>query len=191
MFDSRTRAVRRPRSFERLIRRTGSRNVCSPCLRHGFPSLNLEMLIMDDQSNTSRRAPRKFLKPRRLALLASVAGLSMAVLVIGPGGYRPLNLPAWTASAHAAETAQAPAGLCDLVAKVKPAVISVRVKIDDDGGNAMVSERDSDGADPDQSGSPFEQFFSRQFGSGVPDGIPRRHQIIMGEGSGFFISPDG
>ena len=146
---------------------------------------------MNDQSNGPGHAPRKNLKPRRLALLASVAGLSMAVLVIGPGGYRPLNLPAWTASAHAAETAQAPAGFGDLVAKVKPAVISVRVKIDDDGGNAMVSERDSDGADPDQSGSPFEQFFSRQFGSGVPDGIPHRHQIIMGEGSGFFISPDG
>ena len=80
---------------------------------------------MDDQSNTSHRAPRKFLKPRRLALLASVAGLSMAVLVIGPGDYRPLNLPAWIASARAAETAQAPQGFADLVAKVKPAVISV------------------------------------------------------------------
>ena len=146
---------------------------------------------MNDQSNSPGRAPRIILKPRRLALLASVAALSMAVLVIGPGGYLPLNLPAWTASAHAAETAQAPAGFGDLVAKVKPAVISVRVKIDDDGGNAMVSERDSDEADPDQSGSPFEQFFSRQFGFGAPDGIPHRHQIIMGEGSGFFISPDG
>jgi serine protease Do len=148
------------------------------------------MLIMDDQSNTSRRAPRKFLKPRRLALLASVAGLSMAVLVIGPGGYRPLNLPAWTASAQAAETAQAPQGFGDLVAKVKPAVISVRVKIDDDGQNTAVSERDSQGSDPDQSGSPFDQF-SRQFGFGVPNGMPHRHQIITGEGSGFFISPDG
>jgi serine protease Do len=146
---------------------------------------------MDDQSETSERAPRKILKPRRLTLLASVAGLSMAVLVIGPGGYRPLNLPAWTASAHAAEMAQAPAGFGDLVAKVKPAVISVRVKIDDDGGNAMVSQRENDGADPHQSGSPLEQFFSRQFGFGVPDGIPHHHQIIMGEGSGFFISPDG
>src|ERR1700719_438887 len=132
MFDSRTRAVRRPRSFERLIRRTGSRNVCSPCLRHGFPSLNLEMLIMDDQSNTSHRAPRKFLEPRRLALLASVAGLSMAVLVIGPDAYRPLNLPAWTASAQAADTAQTPQGFGDLRAKGKPAVIAVRVTIDDE-----------------------------------------------------------
>jgi serine protease Do len=146
---------------------------------------------MNDQSNNPDRAQRKILQPRRLALLASVAGLSMAVLVIGPGSYRPLNLPAWTASAHAAETAQTPAGFGDLVARVKPAVISVRVKIDDDGGNAMVSQRDSDGADPDQSGSSLDQFFSRRFGFGVPNGVPHRHQIITGEGSGFFISPDG
>src|ERR1700693_2289295 len=133
-------------------------------------------VIMDDQSNTSHRAPRKFLKPRRLALLASVAGLSMAVLVIGPGGDRPLNLPAWTVSAQAAETAPTPQGFGDLVAKVKPAVISVRVKIDDDGQNTAVSERDSQGSDPDQSGSPFDQF-SQQFGFGGPNGMPHRHQI--------------
>jgi serine protease Do len=156
-----------------------------------FLSLNTGGAVMNDESSGPRRAQRKTLKPRRLALLASVAGLSMAVLVIGPGGYRPLNLPAWTASAHAAETAQAPAGFGDLVAKVKPAVISVRVKIDDDGGNALVSQRDSDGADPDQSGSPLDQFFSRKFGFGVPNGPPHRHRIITGEGSGFFISPDG
>ena len=85
---------------------------------------------MSDQSNTPPVAPRKILRPRRLALLASVAGLSMAVLAAGPvANY----LPAWTASAHAAEaSAQAPAGFADLVAKVKPAVISVRVKIDED-----------------------------------------------------------
>jgi serine protease Do len=146
---------------------------------------------MDDQSNPSLSAPRKFLKPRRLALLASVAGLSMAVLVVGPGGYRPLNLPAWTASAHAAEAAQAPAGFADLVSRVKPAVISVRVKVDDDALNTAVSQRGSQGTDPDQSDSPFDQFFSRQFGFRGPSAVPQRHQIIIGEGSGFFISPDG
>jgi serine protease Do len=131
---------------------------------------------------------RKTLKPRRLALLASVAGLSLAILVIGPGGYRPLNLPAWTVSARAAEATQAPAGFADLVARVKPAVISVRVKIDDGGSNTAVTQRDNDEASPDQ--SPFDQFFS-PFGSRGLTPTPQRHQIIMGEGSGFFISPDG
>jgi len=54
----------------------------------------------------------------------------------------------------------------------------------------MVSERSGDGSDRDQSGSPFDQF-SQQFGSGGPNGMPHRHQVITGEGSGFFISPDG
>ncbi|MGA7998432.1 MAG: Do family serine endopeptidase [Bradyrhizobium sp.] len=147
---------------------------------------------MNDQSNTPPVAPRKILRPRRLALLASVAGLGMAVLAAGPvANY----LPVWTASAHAAEaTAQAPAGFADLVSKVKPAVISVRVKIDEDGGNAAVTQRDSD-ENSDQSDSP-EQFF-RQFGFrgqngfGGLHGMPRQHQVITGEGSGFFISPDG
>ena len=155
---------------------------------------------MDDQSTPSHHTPQKILKPRRRAWLATVAGLGVAVLVVGAGGYRPLNLPAWTASAHAAETAQTPAGFADLVAKVKPAVISVRVKIDADGSNAMV-QREGQRSDQDQSASPFEQFFSQRFGSrgrngsqfgfGDQNGMPQSHQVITGEGSGFFISPDG
>src|ERR1700758_1906448 len=106
------------------------------------------------QSRTPTAVPQKTLKPRRLALLASVAGLGMAILVAGTGGNYGLNLPAWTASAHAAEAiAQTPPGFADLVSKVKPAVISVRVRIDEDGGNAAVTQRDSD-ENSDQSGSP-------------------------------------
>jgi serine protease Do len=139
---------------------------------------------MNDQSNTSHPA-RKILKPRRLALLASVAGLSMAVLAIGPSGYLPFSVPAMTSSAHAAETVQN-AGFGDLVAKVKPAVISVRVKIDGDAENSGVT-RENERMDSDQSGSPLDQF-SKQFGF---RGMPQRHQVITGEGSGFFISSDG
>ncbi|WP_291684160.1 Do family serine endopeptidase [Bradyrhizobium sp.] len=146
---------------------------------------------MSDQSNTPPVVPRKIFRPRRLALLASAAGLGMAVCAAGPVAN---NLPAWTASAHAAEAALAPAGFADLVSKVKPAVISVRVKIDEDGGNAAVTQRDGDG-NSDQSASP-DQFFRRfgfrgQNGFGGLDGMPRQHQVITGEGSGFFISPDG
>jgi serine protease Do len=144
---------------------------------------------MQDQSNNPQ-TPRRILKPRRLALLASVAGLGIAVLAAGPGGHPPL--PAWTSAAHAAEAAPNSAGFADLVAKVKPAVISVRVKIDGDGGNAAVTERDNgdnEGMDPDQT-SPFDQF-SQQFGFRIPRGMPRGHQVITGEGSGFFISADG
>ena len=142
---------------------------------------------MHDQSNASHPTPRKILKPRRLALLASAAGLSLAVLAAGPGGYLPFNMPAWTSSAHAAETTPNAPGFADLVSKVKPAVISVRVKIDSDAENGGVMQNER--MNSDQSGSPFEQF--KRFGFRTPDGMPQRHEVITGEGSGFFISPDG
>ena len=83
------------------------------------------------ENNTSPSRHRKALDARHLTLLASVAGLGVAVMVAGPGGYLPTRLPAWTSSAHASESMQHPTSFADLVAKVKPAVISVRVKIDE------------------------------------------------------------
>ena len=71
----------------------------------------------------------KDLPARRMVLLASVTGLGIAVVVAGPLSYRALSLSSWTSSAQAADAAL-PAGFADLVAKVKPAVISVRVKIE-------------------------------------------------------------
>lgn len=143
---------------------------------------------MDDQSNTPDHARRKTLRPHRLVLMASVAGIGMAVLAVGPDGDRLLNLPTGIiSSAHAAEGAQNPSGFADLVAKVKPAVISVRVKMSAEN----VVQRNNEGMDRDQSESPFDQF-SRQFG--VPNGqngVPQRHQMVTGEGSGFLISSDG
>jgi serine protease Do len=140
---------------------------------------------MNDQSNASRPTLRRILKPRRVALLASAAGLSLALLAAGPGGYLPFNLPAFTSAAHAAETSPNAPGFADLVAKVKPAVISVRVKIDGDAENGATMQNER----MDSGQSPFEQF--KQFGFRIPNGMPHRHEVITGEGSGFFISPDG
>jgi len=125
---------------------------------------------------------------RRIALLASVAAVGGVLLLGGPGGFDRMNLAGLSQPAHAAEAAQRPAGFADLVAKVKPAVISVRVKIDraaettgSGGGNVM----------PFQPGGPLDKFF-KQFGySDVPNGLHQPHQVITGEGSGFFISADG
>jgi serine protease Do len=143
---------------------------------------------MNDPLHNSTHAPRRILRPRRLALLASVAGLSIAVLGFGPLNHTLASSWMSAAQAQAAEAAQAPVGFADIVSKVKPAVISVRVKIDEDDGNGMVTQRHDDN-DSDQSGSP-EQFF-RQFGFRGPNGMPRQHHMIMGQGSGFFISADG
>jgi serine protease Do len=132
------------------------------------------------QSNQSP-AKGKYLTARRLTLLGSVAALGIAVLAAGPGGQ--FSMPLLHAQAQAAETASQSAGFADLVAKVKPAVISVRVKINE-AATGM-----GENAVPFQPGSPLEKFF-RQFGlPGAPNG--QRPQMVTGEGSGFFISSDG
>ncbi len=108
---------------------------------------------------------RKSLTARRLVLLASVAGVGAALLVAGPGGYH-AGLPAWTAAASAADaTIRHPTGFADIVAKVKPAVISVRVKIPASAEPAMMQQQGDDDQDaiPSVPGSPMDKFF-QQFG---------------------------
>src|SRR4029077_1789554 len=83
----------------------------------------------------------------------------------------------------------------DIVERVKPSVISVKVNI-----NEKVAKNDSgdnnDDASPFQPGSPMERFF-RRFGGqdGLPPGMrggPRGGRgVVTGQGSGFFISADG
>jgi serine protease Do len=151
----------------------------------------------DLSSLPSYQAPRRSVfSARKFALMASVvAGLGVAVYGFspssGPGGI-------FTSAAHAQvnnevrKVAQ-PVGFADIVERVKPSVISVKVNI-----NEKVAKNDSaDNNDdsPFQPGSPMERFF-RRFGGpdGLPPGLrggPRGHGAVTGQGSGFFISPDG
>ena len=140
------------------------------------------------------RARRSLLSARKIALMASViAGLGVA-------GYgfdaSPGNFGAFITPAHAqvnsdvSKVAQ-PIGFADIVQRVKPSVISVKVTMTEKA--ADVSDRSGD--DSSQSGPPMERFF-RQFGGpeGMPPGTrhhPGGHRVMMGQGSGFFISPDG
>ena len=72
---------------------------------------------------------RKRFTARRATLLASSA-LVVAVLFAG-ADYHAFTPPYLGSIAHAAEVqAQQPAGFADLVEKVKPAVVSVRVKME-------------------------------------------------------------
>ena len=132
----------------------------------------------------------KFLRARRLALLASVAGLGLAVVAAAPAAYRDFNL-APISAAQAAVVEHAPTGFADLVAKVKPAVISVRVRIERSADTDGMSSNGNNNGNPFPPGSPMEKFF-QQFGfPGMPNGMPQGKQLITGLGSGFFISPDG
>jgi serine protease Do len=140
--------------------------------------------------NTSPSKPRKVHRAPRSTLLASVAGFAIAAVLASPGGYGALSFPAWASTAQAAEMTQHPAGFADLVAKVKPAVVSVRVKIDNAAKTTSTTDQDNDNILPFPPGSPLEKYF-QQFGSENMPNIKPPRQVISGEGSGFFISPDG
>jgi serine protease Do len=147
----------------------------------------------DLSSLPSYQAPRRSLfSARKFALMASVvAGLGVAVYGFSPS-QGPVDI--FTSPAHAQvnnevrKVAQ-PIGFADIVERVKPSVISVKVNI-----NEKVAKDDNSNDDsPFQPGSPMERFF-RRFGGpdGLPPGLrggPRGH--VTGQGSGFFISADG
>src|SRR5262249_43816204 len=111
----------------------------------------------------------------RIGTAAVLATLSLAALPpVADGVLSPAR----------AQTAQRPIGFADIVEKVKPAVISVRVKFDAaraNGGNALQD-------------TPLDDFLRR---FGLPnDGNSRRpltppRNEVTGQGSGFIISADG
>ena len=136
---------------------------------------------------------------RRALFLASAVGLCGAVVFLdGAPSQNPaasLFAPPY-AHAEASPNAQRPVGFADVVEMVKPAVMSVKVKMDT--GRDVL-----EGEDNPLQGTPFEDFFRRfaqpdgRFGDrGAPNRGernfgPRRHQYATGQGSGFFITADG
>jgi len=146
----------------------------------------------DLSSLPSHRQPRSLLSARKFALMASVvAGLGVAVYGFSPSS-DPVNVfstPAHAQVANEVKKVQQPVGFADIVERVKPSVISVKVNINE----KVTKGDDNDDDSPFQPGSPMERFF-RRFGG--PDGLPPGmrgggHHVIMGQGSGFFISADG
>jgi len=143
------------------------------------------------------QAPRRSLfSARKVALMASVvAGLGVAIYGFGPSP-RPVDI--FSSPAHAqvnneVRKVEKPVGFADIVERVKPSVISVKVNI-----NEKIAKDDSSNNNDDspfQPGSPMERFF-RRFGGpdGLPPGLrggPRGRGAVTGQGSGFFISADG
>src|SRR5215471_18703443 len=96
------------------------------------------------QTNSDGRKSRH-LTARRLTLLASVGALGAAVLLAGPASN--WQSAAGALPANAAEVnMQRPVGFADIVA-MKPAVISVRVKVS---GSAEPASSQDDGNDENQ-----------------------------------------
>jgi len=127
------------------------------------------------------------LSARRLVLLGTtILSLGIAGVLVAPDAARHGALAQNVT--QQAQTVQRPVGFADIVEKVKPAVISVRVKIN--GGPQLSSD------DGGQLPRGFERFF-RRFGPEMfPDmpqgqGPNQRGPRRAGQGSGFFISADG
>src|SRR5712691_2748747 len=153
----------------------------------------------DLSSLPSYRAPRRSLfSARKFALMASVvAGLGVAVYGFSPS---PGPVDLFSSTAHAqvnneVRKVERPVGFADIVERVKPSVISVKVNISEKLAKDDSSSNNNDDSSPFQPGSPMERFF-RRFGGpdGMPPGMrggPRGRGAVTGQGSGFFISPDG
>jgi serine protease Do len=134
--------------------------------------------------NNIRSIASKLVKPRRAALLASVAAVGVATLAGSANLHAPSPITLMS-SAIAAEPAGQPGGFADLVARVKPAVISVRVRMDSPTQTGRLN-RDED-AWPFSENSPLDGFLRR---FGFENGMPQMRNMAA-EGSGFFISADG
>src|SRR5271163_1217138 len=124
----------------------------------------------------------------RAALLGAVA-----LAALGGVAFETSAVPV-SAAAATAQPAAGPASFADVVDRVKPAVVSVKVKLAD---ADPVDEEDSIPGLPDfPKNSPFYHFF-RRFGqpddnnnNNEGDHAPRHH-FGQAQGSGFFISSDG
>jgi serine protease Do len=134
---------------------------------------------------SQREQKRSLFSARKLALMASVVtGLCLA----GPSpGSFIFGTAAHAQASNAVSGVAQSTGFADIVDRVKPSVISVKVTMKE-------KVVDADSKTDDGSDSPMERFF-RRFGG--PESTPQnpgregRHGGMMGQGSGFFVSSDG
>jgi serine protease Do len=141
--------------------------------------------------NGSSLQSLRILSARRIALLTTaIAGVGAAALLLAPNTAPFATVAqAQNLTEKVQQLPQRPVGFADIVEKVKPAVISVRVKIERDAA-ANQKNGSSDDDLPFPPGSPFEKFF-KQFGMPNMPNTPNGHEVITGQGSGFFITSDG
>lgn len=129
----------------------------------------------------SRKDELKFLASHMFRLCVSWWAPAVAIgalLAAGEAGW-PSACQAIAAPVDAIG-APAPVGFADIIEKIKPAVVGVRVSVEQ-------SARSDSGQElPLSPGSPLDRFF-RQFGIPIPDSSTPKSAL----GSGFFISGDG
>lgn len=138
--------------------------------------------MSDKVTTPARKRTAKWLGAAAVAAL--IAGGAVESGLVAP-------TPAHAELRSAAQPIQNVPSFADVIERVKPAVVAVKVKVQN------VADRDEDGPQfslPDlPQGHPMERFF-KQFREGPqgPRGERQRpRQFSQGLGSGFFISADG
>ncbi len=130
---------------------------------------------------------------RRKALASAAAVAIVASGAVGATLVQGVH-PAFAQAPITVPQASEPAGFANVVEKVKPAVVSVKVAVDN------VSSDDEDGQSSRLENVPPQlREFLRRFGEGngggqgggMPQAQPRRGGRGMAVGSGFFVSADG
>src|SRR5256884_3549041 len=137
-----------------------------------------------------RRPHHSLFSARKLALMASVvAGLGVAIYGFSPpsGPVDIFSSPAHAQVNNEVRKVDKPVGFADIVERVKPSVISVKVNIT----QKLAKDDSGDDDSPFQPGSPMERFFRRFGGPDALPRMPRGQGVVTGQGSGFFISADG
>ncbi len=142
---------------------------------------------MQDNANpfTPARSARRRWMTTVAAGAIAVASAATLLPAFSQGGAQSLSNP--PAAAQQVRPAAAIPSFADVAERVRPAVVSVKVRISqasDDGEDGAPGMR---GQMPDE----LERFF-RRFGGAPQERFQRPNQPMrMGQGSGFFISADG
>ncbi len=121
---------------------------------------------------------RKTMRAAAALATAGAIGFGAWAAVPAYADPAPLNAP----TQQRTELSTLPS-FADLVEKVSPAVVSIKVVEEETVGDASAPDL------PFPPGSPFEKFFKQLQPKG-PDGKPLKRKA-MAQGSGFFISADG
>lgn len=146
----------------------------------------------------TRSTNSSFLTKRRTALMAGVVGLAVAGVAVGQFGYG--STPALAQATTAAPVTAQSFSFADVVQKVTPAVVSVKIKKDVSAQQmAMGGDDEFGGADVPPQIERFLKRFGFENGQGGPGGMQRMprsgggagERRVVGQGSGFIISPDG
>ncbi len=139
---------------------------------------------MSDQINNPT-PPQKKRSVRSFALAGTALALVLSGAVIGTSFDFARTTPAY---ADAVQVQNAgPASFADVVEKVRPAVVSVRVKSVAEDVSASGDDQPFFDFPP---GTPMDKFF-KQFRQQNPKGQHQEEPTQMSLGSGFFISDDG